>query len=156
MRPLDFVAQRPLLVLGLVAAGFLAWVVADTVRPPEKSNPPPAAIEAPMTADMKRMHSIGTALHALQPGMLRAEVEQQLGPPAPRDIRPIERANGRVVYRTHYPAYLELPLMLSPHVRGYCEAVLEYDASSPGHPLLRVTAIPRGGPVTPSTFAAAV
>jgi hypothetical protein len=60
------------------------------------------------------------------------------------------------VYRTHYPAYLAAPVPLSPRVMGFCEAVLEYDASSPGHPLLRVTAIPRGGLPLPTVFAAAV
>lgn len=146
MRPLDFLTRRPALSLGVVVAVFLAWVVADATGPRPKPQTSADAVEPTATAELNRMRSVGAGLGSIHEGMPRTEVEARLGRPAPRDIRPFERANGKVVYRTHYPAFLNQALSIAPNVAGYCEAVLEYDASSPGHPLLSVTAVPRTAP----------
>ena len=147
VRTLDHITQRPLIVLGVLVAAFVLWVAADARAPKPKAVPaPPQGLEPPMTAELSRMRTVGAALRGVQEGMSRAEVEAILGRPSPRDIRPVERANGRVVYRTHYLAFLAGPLPFAPHVDGYCEAILEYDAAAPGHPLLRILAVPRAVP----------
>lgn len=147
MRPLDFLTRRPLLVLGVLAAAFAAWVATDATAPrPKPTQAAADVLDAPMAGEVVRMRAVGAALRGVHEGMPRADVEARLGRPLPKDIRPVERANGRAVYRTHYPAFLAAPLTFSPNVDGYCEVVLEYDAGSPGHPLLGVTAIPRGAP----------
>ena len=151
MRPLDFLTRYPLLVLGVLIAAFVGWAVTDSTPNPKPAAAAPDLLEPPMAAELTRMRAVGTALRAVQEGMPRAEVEARLGRPSPRDIRPVERANGRVVDRTHYPAFLNAPMSFAPTVEGYCEAVLEYDAAAPGHPLLRITAIPRSAPGAATT-----
>lgn len=149
VRTLDYLTERPLLVLGALVAAFLAWVVYDASAPQPHPKPAPAGaqqLESPMSAELVRMRAVGMGLRAVHEGMSRAEVESRLGRPSPRDIRPVERANGRVVYRTHYPAFLTQSLSVAPNVDGYCEAILEYDAAAPGHPLLSITAVPRAAP----------
>jgi hypothetical protein len=147
VRPLDFLSRHPIAVLVVLAVAFACWVATDATAPRPKPTPAVAdSLEPPMTAEIVRMRTVGAALREIHEGMPRADVEARLGRPLPKDIRPVERANGRATYRTHYAAFLSTALALSPNVVGYCEVVLEYDAASPGHPLLGVTAIPRGAP----------
>ena len=148
MRMLDSLTQRPLLIFGVLLAGFLAWVVTDATDAPRPSAV--ATGDAVGPGNLSRMRAVGTGLHQLHAGMSRAQVEAQVGRPSPRDIRPVERANGRVVYRTHYQAFLEVPLAGAPSVQGQCDAILEFDAAVAGHPVLRVTTVPVSPRVEPA------
>jgi hypothetical protein len=134
--------------------------------------PPPKAVSAPdrqpqqigrrppvpmQPGELERLQSVGRRLATVQVGMRRADVEAAIGRPDPKTIGPVERsADGQPTYRTRYPAFVSEALWFAPDLRGFCEAVLEYDASRPGHPLVRLSATatpaplpPAGGVITP-------
>lgn len=138
-----------LLILALTAAavavgGVVWWTMARRERPP-------APVQSPLTSpqvspEVARLQAVGDALRTIRIGMPRVDVERQLGSPAPKHTFPLIRVGDKLVYRTAYQALVREPLPLAPEARGFIEAVLEYDASRPGHPLLRLTCSPKPPP----------
>jgi hypothetical protein len=140
-------AAAGFLAVGLPTAGWL-WLDAldRPVTPRLVSGPPRVAdAEHPLV-------TVGRALHAVRPGMPRAEVESALGPPDPAGVGPVVRDGERAVYHTRYRAVLTEAAWCAPNLRGPCEAVLEFDATRPGHPLLGVVCTP--APPPPGTVTA--
>jgi hypothetical protein len=146
----------------LVALGVAALVLVGAVGwytlPPQRgvAPPPPLASAGPArtaptpeanSPEAERLRAVGDALQSLQLGMRRVEVEGILGRPDPGLVGPVQRAGDRATFSTRYPAFVTGQLWFAPEVRGRCEAVLEYDATRPGHPLVRLSCNP--SPATP-------
>jgi hypothetical protein len=108
----------------------------------------------PLNPDVARWEQTGGRLLGIQLGMARADVESVLGSPEPMNVDAIPKYES--TYRTRYLAILKQPFELAPDVRGFCEAELIFDASKPGHPLLKVTCTPRTPPPSRHTVSMAV
>jgi hypothetical protein len=166
MRILPFVRRHPISILGLLIAAFGAWLWANRSEPaPPRAESNQAfvpRIPPPLAPPQKKLfppagspgrpnpYDIGQALPKLKPGMTRAEVEELVGVPAPRDILPATVVDGKVRYRTTYEADLGAPSTVRPlriprpqlerdsHPNARTFVTLEFDATQPGHPLLDV------------------
>lgn len=97
-----------------------------------------------VSPDATRWERTGVRLDGIQLGMARAEVEAILGAPEPLNVGGMRK--DQTTYHTRYLAIVTKPLPFAPDVTGFCEAELTFDASKPGHPLLRVTCTPRTPP----------
>ncbi len=164
MRALRTLRDNPLVILGIGVAAFLAWVVSDStpsVAPPQVTAPrvlpQSATIEADMmlpTPPRPAGPSVVTAEHMprLKEGMSRTEVEAIIGPPPANMVSPVSENEGRMTYKAAYlanldpgPAPVRGPIPVSrmappptpPSVPKSLIAV-EYDATKPGHPLVKV------------------
>lgn len=146
MRATSLLRDHPVILLGLAVAGLVVWVAADAPPPP----PDPAATTAPGAWALtpgagpdalapppgRQSPDPGavdlTLFDRLLPGMPRRDVEVLVGHPSPERVAAVGRE--RLTYRTTYP------VAPPPPGDGPLAAVvaLEYDASRPGHPLLRV------------------
>jgi hypothetical protein len=120
---------------------------ADTIRVTYPDEPP-------LGEDAARWEQVGTRLDEVRVGMARADVEAILGPPEPMNVDAMVKEH--TTYHTRYWAILNRPLPFAPDVRGFCEAELTFDASRPGHPLLRITCTPRTPPPSRQTVSMAV
>ena len=149
MRAASLLKDHPVLLLGLVVVGLMTWVALDA---PDRPAPPPddtaGAIPAgeyapsgpdgPVAPPVRgRYPNEPGAVNALMvdllfPGMSRREVEDLLGAPAADRVAAADP--DRLTYRTSYP------ILRDPTPDGQPPALvaLEFDASRPGHPLLRV------------------
>jgi hypothetical protein len=138
-------AAAGLLLAAALAAG---WVLLDRFDPPPVT---PRLVSAPARVSKAEPTevAVGRSLRAVRPGMPRAEVELALGPPDPARISPLVRDGERAVYRTRYPAVLTEPTWCAPGLLGPCEAVLEFDATQTGHPLLGIVCTPPAPPAAP-------
>jgi hypothetical protein len=128
-------------LIALAAVPVAGWLALRAVDSPPVE---PRLLAGPPTGKkvLSRLVLTGRALGAVRPGMARAEVEEVLGRPAPDAVGPVVGDGGRAVYVIRYPAELDGPVWCAPDLRGPCEAVLEYDAARPGHPLLGATCTP--------------
>jgi hypothetical protein len=146
MGPVRFLAWHPVLVLGALVTGFMAWVAVDFAGPRRQpSSPqadPPSNPPWDAAGDSVRMHAVGQSLLQVRPGMPRAWVEQLLGPPDPSDLRPVDLSGRNPVYQTSYRAILPRPHPDCPQAVGPCLVVLEFDAGRAGHPLARIASTP--------------
>lgn len=112
----------------------------------EASGEVPAA-----TAEAPRSPGLVTSdlVPQLRPGMSRSEVEALIGPPPANLVTPVTESNGRMTYHAAYLANLDAPASKpsdnlgrrtvpgpQPVVKSMIS--LEFDASRPGHPLVRV------------------
>ena len=150
--------DHPVALFAVVAAAFGTWVAADLLRPPAQPPAPPPAEEVgqltvvgPEFLPPTRTVTVvpRTKLPQLRPGMSRVEVEDLLGTPLPEQLSPITVQDGRVTYQTTYPVDLDpVPLNTvrefshpprppAPRTVPTTILTLEFDASRPGHPLLR-------------------
>ena len=147
MRAITCLKDHPVLLLGVAVVGLVAWVAADTPRAPAPlPDETPAAIPAgpwalsgpaadPPGGSTSGRHEAGLGavsallVNRLFPGMTRREVEDLLGPPPAERVGAVGR--DRLSYRTTYAVRpvgsVDAPLL-----------ALEFDASRPGHPLLKV------------------
>lgn len=154
MRATAVLKNHPVLLLGLGVVGLVVWVAADATPPP--SVPPPDdsaavtpvgqwALSGPAPAldgglpdpARGRYPNEPGAVNALLidrlfPGMPRRDVEELLGAPPAERVGAVAR--GRLSYRTTYP------VQQPPQANGPPQPLLalEFDASRPGHPLLKV------------------
>jgi hypothetical protein len=153
--------DHPVALLVVAVAGFGVWVVSDLTRPP--APPTPATVDEvrqmtvslPVTPAPVRGSSAvpRDKIAILKPGMSRVVVEDIIGAPQPDQLGPIlVQEDGRVTYQTTYPIDLDAvnlntvkpirrrPLPLPPPGQPRIDPLLtlEFDASQPGHPLLRV------------------
>lgn len=157
MRPVRFLRNNPILLLVVLVVGFTAWVVSDTTEPAPSapsplpplefvSSPDAPAIE-PAKPDDRPGVITADVVPQLKPGMTRTDVEGLIGPPPAELVHPVEEVDGRLTYRATYLANLDplppntvrpIPGRRSqpPAPKGLIS--LEFDASLPGHPLLRV------------------
>lgn len=154
-----FLRDNPLALLAVAVLGFGAWVVADLSRTPEPSpdhGGMAAAIVAPpqpgIVVETKEtwQGGPGVVTHEqmphLKPGMSRSEVEAMIGPPPSDLVTPVEEADGQMTYRATYLANFDAPTIRPTATRRLPPApvvpksviALEFDASRPGHPLVRV------------------
>jgi hypothetical protein len=164
MRLLHWFRDRPVVLLVVVVAGLGAWIVSDLTlsRQTPSSGPPPqfppfslAADQATMTLPDRSPVRVVSAVPRdkiphLKPGMSRVAVEDLLGAPHPEQLGPIRvEQDGIATYQTVYTIDLDplpqntiKPRLLPPRPLGQTttEPVLTliFDASRPGHPLLRV------------------
>jgi len=160
MKLLRFVQNHPIVLGSILLLGFGAWLSYDALRqrepaaiplPPENSQPDAhrfvqKRLPEPLVPfrDPSRP-SVVTAdlITQLQPGMTRVEVEELIGLPPAQLVHPVSKVDGRLTYRASYLANLEPPrgqpagaAPLIPAARSMI--ALEYDATRPGHPLLKV------------------
>lgn len=147
MRATALLRNHPVALFGLVVAGLVAWVAADAPGPPAWALPADAPGSVPpgpwaltgarpddLTPGARRTPDPGAVdpslFDRLLPGMTRRDVEILLGVPSADRVAPI--TPDRLTYRTTYPVH---PCQSA----GQCPPVaLEYDASRPGHPLVKV------------------
>jgi hypothetical protein len=159
MRLLRWLRDHPVALFVVVAAGLGAWIASDLNRPPP---PRPLSgteevsqltITAPELPALPRPGSVVPIdkIPQLKPGMSRVVVENILGAPRPEQLGPIVVQDGRATYQTTYPIDLDpVPLNTVRPTRHPPRPpapanlttdpvlTLEFDASQPGHPLLRV------------------
>jgi len=159
MRLIRAVRNRPALLLAAAAVGFGAWVVWDAVTPRREEaalrpgglggveglNPvdllgPP--VPGPRQVRNLPRPGVVTAdlIPRLQPGMSRTAVEDLIGPPPDDQLQPVQNVDGRLTYRASYPANLGpvMPLPPGTTAPGPMTIGLEFDATRPGHPLVKV------------------
>ena len=122
------------------------WWMARTAP---QSTIAPVPDEGPIDRDTLRWEAVGKGLTGIKVGMARADVEAMLGAPDPMNVDAVP--HDQKSYRTRYLAILEQPLPQVPNVKGFCEAVLTFDASKAGHPLIMLTCTPRTQPPSRQT-----
>lgn len=161
MNLLTAIRNHPLsLAAGLLLA-FGGWVAFDAAgrsrAPDEPLNAPP--VNVPSAMALKPPHLDDTVQIApardpfrpgvvtadliprLQPGMARAAVEELIGVPPAALVHPVSIVDGKFIYRASYLANLESGAdQFSPVPRSII--AIEFDAGSPGHPLLKVLTDP--------------
>jgi hypothetical protein len=161
MRVLRLV-QHPLAVLGLLSVAFGVWASWGQTPPSAGSHGPdlPASVPPKIIkkatfrrtdpSDRLSPLEVARALPKLHPGMMRAEVEELVGPPAPDDIQLVTLADGHVIFRTSYEVDLDaLPAGQSARGRGprpdrsagsndRTLVVLNFDSARRDYPLLSV------------------
>jgi hypothetical protein len=151
--------NNPLVLLGVVVLGLGSWFVADAVGlfqpdplepiPLPQQGPVAVQAAAPPVATDETPPGVVTAevVPHLQPGMSRASVEEIIGVPPADLVHPVAEVEGRFTYRATYLANLDppepntvRPVAGRPVIRPIPKSLisLEFDASAPGHPLLRV------------------
>jgi hypothetical protein len=154
-----FLRNNPLILLAVAAVGFGAWVLSDLLgtREPLSTDPPNVTavqLIEPPTPPPADWHGPGVVtpdmVPQLKPGMSRSEVEALIGPPPAQMVSPVTETDGRLTYRASYLANLDVasapatppPLsrrqMPPPPAVPKSLIALEFDASKPGHPLVRV------------------
>jgi hypothetical protein len=149
MRILDAVRNHPVVLFAAVIVAFAAWVGLDTTSRSDAAplGPPEpltlqAAVPLPPMPDLPAQTTVVTAamVNRLHPGMTRTDVEGLIGPPP--GVDPVSNVDGRLTYRATYPAALGAP---QPPTSATSAANpqrsvigLEFDATQPGHPLVRV------------------
>jgi hypothetical protein len=168
MRPLSFVKDNPVTVLGVALLALTTWVAVDLAnalaprkqaaesRASANELPLPAQPSAVAVADGVEPASFPArppvstvVLPNVKPGMTRYEVEGFLGTPTPDQIQPVTRANGRVTYSTAYELDDIGPPMtirpIQPRPRSQPQArpdrlmiAFVFDANQPGHPLIDI------------------
>jgi hypothetical protein len=151
MRATALLRDHPVLLLGVAVVGLVVWVAADAPAPPAAppgdppgsvppgdwalSGPPPdGVLPSPVRGRYPNEPGAVNALllDRLFPGMTRREVEDLLGVPPADRVAAVAR--DRLTYRTTYP--IARPPAADGPPPGL--VALEFDASRPGHPLLRV------------------
>jgi hypothetical protein len=130
-------------LLGSLAYGWIRFLEWERGTVPRLG---PGGAKAIREEDRKARDT-GNALASVRPGMPRSEVEDMLGPPELGSPGGFQEKDGRKVYHTRYQAFLVAPIWCAPNLRGPCEAILEFDATRHGHPLLNVTCTPSPPPV---------
>lgn len=159
MRLVRAVRNRPVLLLAAAAVGFAAWVVWDAVTPRQEGTalrpdrpwgdeaPNPAALLGPIVPGPRQVRNLprpgvvtADLIPRLLPGMTRTAVEDLIGPPPDDQLRPVTNVDGRLTYRATYPANLgpAMPLPPGTTAPGPMTIGLEFDATRPGHPLVKV------------------
>lgn len=164
MRPLRFLRDNPLILLGVAVAAFAGWVLSDysKARPDSQTsraqNPEAIgmiSVEAPPPVPDNRPPgpSVVTSeqVPQLKPGMTRSEVEAIIGQPPADLVSPVSEVEGRMTYTAAYlanldpgPAPIRGPMpgrrVPPPPASSIPKSMiaLEFDASKPGHPLVNV------------------
>jgi len=154
MKGLSLLRDHPLILAGVL---FAAWFAYDaTSTPPEVHNggpesvpggkrlaePTVAVLEEPVFGTVARdpfKPGVVTQeqISRLTPGMARVEVEGVIGVPPAGLVHPVSNVDGRFVYRASYLANLDPRREASiPAPRSII--AIEFDASRPGHPLVKV------------------
>ncbi len=139
MTSLRHALSAPLLVLGVTATAFVAWVVSDARSPQSVSQ----ASASRANTDEPAGPSHAALLSALHPGVPRAFVERKLAVlPHPVHER-IDLSGTTPICRVRYQIHLSHPV---PHldwtlqkdfVPGPYSLTLEYDGGIDGQPLVR-------------------
>lgn len=156
MRFFSRVRNAPVLLLVVVLIGFGLWVASDLPadRPPPSpmGGPPQMSLAAPeeLSASLPTSGPLVVTpemVSRLQPGMTRSEVEAVIGPPPAELVHPVAVVNGKHVYQADYLANLDAPQFGTRMAGGRSVPVpvvpktliaVEFDASRPGHPLLKI------------------
>ena len=154
MRFVHAVRNRPVLLLAVAVAGFGGWVVWDAVTPRQKNDlllpdvgvgvDRAPEVSGPGMFPARRLPRPGVVtadlIPRLQPGMTRTAVENLIGPPPDDQLQPVTNVEGRLTYRASYPANLgpAVPLPPGKAAPGRVTIGLEFDATRPGHPLVKV------------------
>ncbi|HEY3789114.1 MAG TPA: hypothetical protein VGL71_09675 [Urbifossiella sp.] len=163
MKPLRFLRDYPMAIAVVLVLGFAAWLAYDACKPPNYSPPPLAigpnttqvhsprplpenpALKLARSPDPSRPGLVTADLITrLHPGMARVEVEELIGTPPAELVHPVANVNGRFTYRASYLANLEKshttpgPGAISAAPPPRSMIGVEYDASRPGHPLVKV------------------
>ncbi|MFO0805620.1 MAG: hypothetical protein U0791_21165 [Gemmataceae bacterium] len=148
MTLLNVLRNHPVALAGVLFAAFAAWVASDFAGRAVPPAPPADAlqvveIQAPPSDDLQlpaQRPGVVTAdlLTRLQPGMARAAVEQLIGLPPAGLVHPVAVVDGRFVYRASYLANLESGFGRNASPAARSLIAIEFDAGSPGHPLLKV------------------
>lgn len=164
MRLLRWFRDHPIVLFAVVLAGLGAWIASDMTNGPKPVVPDgPAGVDLVGPVSLTLPYSPPAAptvttvslnkLPQLRPGMSRVAVENLIGAPLPEQLGPISVLDGRATYLTTYPLDLEAetpntvrparfhpPRPPAPENLPRAELVLtlEFDASRPGHPLVRV------------------
>jgi hypothetical protein len=164
MRSLRQIRENPVLVCCVILTGLIAWVGADLINLRERSKTPVALEDLPyalgepvvVTMEVPFVHGADeptgvspTMLPQLKLGMTRIEVEELLGPPSKDRVMPVSFGEGRLTYHMTYDLSESdrlmtiRPIKPIPRVGPQEPApasllALEFDASLPGHPLIRV------------------
>lgn len=163
-----FLRDNPLLLLGVVIIGFGTWVIGEQLASRDEPQPqgqlmsPPlvravdlptisTGLETTTASEPPRVPGVVTSdlVPQLRPGMSRSEVEAIIGPPPADLVTPVAESNGRMTYHAAYLANLDArpPLRTDmtnrraiPPQPPIAKSVitLEFDATRPGHPLVRV------------------
>jgi hypothetical protein len=139
--------NHPAAVLAAAAVGFAAWVAAN---PPQSRARPVPQVEVVSVPDKAALMPPPPAngsctpltLAMLRPGMPRVEVEGLLGAPPADLVMPFDP--GSATYLTGYPALFgPIPVAVFerrvlPSPTPDTRVAVEFDATRPGHPLVRV------------------
>ncbi|MDB5307410.1 MAG: hypothetical protein JWO38_1612 [Gemmataceae bacterium] len=161
MQPFRWIQNHPLILLAVAVVGFGSWLIYSTVSE-TGSNPHIKTEDSPPHRALTRTLPMPTAdgpghtppplrpgvvtaemVHRLQPGMTRVDVEELIGPPPAAMVLPVSTVDGRLTYRANYLANLgpiptPPPGAVPPAPVPRSMISLEFDASRPGHPLLKV------------------
>ena len=159
MRLVCALRNRPVLLLAAAAVGFGAWVVWDAVTPRQEGAAlrpdrpggaealDPADLLGPIVPGPRQVRNLprpgvvtADLIPRLRPGMTRSAVEDLIGPPPADQLQPVQNVDGRLTYRASYPASLgpAIPLPPGAAAPGPITVGLEFDATRPGHPLVKV------------------
>jgi len=157
MTSLNGIRNHPLALAGVLLAAFGAWVAFDAAGRPRHGDGPLDApqVGMPSVAELKPpvmndafqspvrdpyRPGVVTAdlIPRLHPGMARAAVEELIGVPPASLVHPVAVVDGKFIYRASYLANLDSSgdRAISPVPRSLI--AIEFDAGSPGHPLLKV------------------
>jgi hypothetical protein len=153
MTLLNVLRNHPVALAGVLLAAFAAWVAADSAgRPAPVSDLQAPPVDTPRVVELQPPSpddfritlaprpGVVTAdlITRLHPGMARAAVEELIGHPPAALVHPVAVVDGRFIYRASYLANLEsgFDRNASPAARSLI--AIEFDAGSPGHPLLKV------------------
>jgi hypothetical protein len=157
MALVQWIRNHPLALAGVLVAAFGVWLAADATReetpqppfqPPEvftTSRALPAdPTKTQRTRDLLRPGVVTADLiPRLHPGMARVEVEELIGPPPAGLVQPVANVDGKLIYRASYFANLDAKPdapsgSATPAPTPRSVIAIEFDASRPGHPLLKV------------------
>lgn len=155
MSPISMIRNHPLILGGVLVAGFATWLAIDSLP----SQPGPVK---PFTGQLTTVGTISTQglpddpglmahrpgvvttaqIARLHPGMPRVDVEELIGLPPAGLVQPVAAAEGKLTYRASYLANLDSMQESQPGsgnpVIPRSIIAIEFDASRPGHPLVKV------------------
>lgn len=162
MNVLPFIRNHPMVLGGVLAAGFATWLVVDAF-PSQPAEVEPfsgelVTVHSPNVADPSTGDPAGLAqrngnpvrpgvvtadqIARLHPGMSRVEVEELIGLPPAGLVQAVASADGRMTYRASYLANLdslhETQMGSGNSAVPRSIIAIEFDASRPGHPLVKV------------------
>ena len=153
MRLLRAIQERPIVLLSVIGTGFGTWLVLNAIvtHPGSEPDPSQPVRTFPMPLDftgrvpVAQRPAVITAdlMSRLHPGMTRVDVEGLVGPPPAAMVQPVTNVDGRLTYRANYLANLESDVRQHQET-GSSQPVpptvisLEFDATRPGHPLVKV------------------
>lgn len=159
MKALQFIRNHPIILGSVLAAAFATWIAFDSSSEPQTFTPLPTGLPqqssvtgprilpedptgiAQRTRDPLRPGVVTAELiMRLHPGMPRVDVEELIGLPPAGLVQPVASIDGKLTYRASYLANLDSMRESQPGAAPVPRSIIaiEFDASRPGHPLVKV------------------